>query len=113
MINTHFENGDRKNMIDLKLPDFEVLIHIQYNDVGKMLEDKILLETASYNLDESIEYQGLKSFHWSFDTWEEAVSAGDVLKKFCENPNLILLKAKANYKTEINPIIFKNSIKMQ
>ena len=100
-------------MIDLKLPDFEVLIHIQYNDFGKMLEDQILLETASYNLDESIEDQGMKSFHWSFETWEEAVSAGNVLKKFCENSNLILLKAKANYDTNIKPIIFKNSIKRQ
>jgi len=98
-------------MIDLRFPDFEVLIHIQYNDFGKMLENKILLETASYILEESTEYQGVKDFHWSFNTWEEAVSAANSLKKFCENPNLILLKAKANYKTEIEPIIFKNTIK--
>ena len=96
-------------MIDLKLPDFEVLIHIQYNYFGKMLENKILIETASYNLDESIEDQGMKSFHWGFKTWEEAVSAANALKKYCENPNLILLKAKANYNTNIKPIIFKNT----
>ena len=29
-------------MIDLRFPDYEVLIHIQYNDFGKMLENKIL-----------------------------------------------------------------------
>lgn len=100
-------------MIELRLPEFEVIIHMLYNDFGKILENKVLLETASYVLDGSTEYQGMKDFHWSFKTWEEAVSAANALKKFCENPNLILLKAKANYKTNIKPIIFKNFIKGQ
>jgi hypothetical protein len=100
-------------MIDLRLPDFEVIIHIQYNDFGKMLEDKILIETAPYILDESTEYQGMKDFHWSFKTWEEAVSAVNALKKFSDNLNVILLKAKANYNTNIKPIIFKDSIEKQ
>lgn len=97
-------------MPDLRFPDFEVLIHIQYNDFGKMLENKILLETSSYDLDESTEYQGVKDYHWSFKTWEEAVSAANSLKKYCDNPNVILLKAKANYNTDIEPVVFKNTI---
>ncbi len=98
-------------MIEMRLPDYEVLIHMRYNDFGKSLEEKILGETASYELDESIEDQGMKSFHWGFDTWEEAVTAINALKKFSENPNLILLKAKANYDTNIEPIIYKDTRK--
>jgi hypothetical protein len=96
-------------MVDLRFPDFEVLIQIEYNYFGKMLENKILIETASHILTESTEYQSIKDFHWSFKTWEEAVFAANALKKFCENPNVILLKAKANYNTDIKPIIFKNT----
>jgi hypothetical protein len=103
-------NGGRNNMIELMFPDFEVLIHLQYNDFGKMLENKILLETASYVLAESTEYQGVKDYHWSFKTWEEAVSAANALKKYCDNPNVILLKAKANYNIDIEPIVLKNTI---
>lgn len=98
-------------MIEFRLPNYEVLIHMRYNDFSKSLEEKILTETALYELDESIEDQGMKTFHWGFDTWKEAVSAVNALKKFGENPNLILLKAKANYNTDIEPIIFKDSRK--
>jgi len=55
-------------MIEMRLPDYEVIIHIQYNSFGKKLEDQILLETKSYKLDESTEYQGRKDYHWSFKT---------------------------------------------
>lgn len=104
-------NGGRRNMIEMRLPDYEVLIHMQYNEFGKRLEEKILIETASYFLDESMEYEGTKSFHWGFDTWEEAVSAVNALKKYSDNPNLILLKAKANYNSNIEPIVFKDARK--
>jgi len=93
-------------MIEMRLPDYEVIIHIQYNSFGKKLEDQILLETKSYKLDESTEYQGRKDYHWSFKTWEEAVLAGNILKKYCQNSNLLLLKVKTN-KTDEKPIIHK------
>jgi hypothetical protein len=93
-------------MIELRLPDYEVIIHIQYNSFGKKLEDQILLETKSYELDESTEFEGRKDFHWSFKTWEEALFAGNILKKYCQNPNLLLLKVKTN-KTNEKPLIYK------
>ena len=40
-------------MLNFKLPDYEVIVHIQYNDFGKKLEQELLLETSSYVLDES------------------------------------------------------------
>jgi len=62
--------------------------------------------TKSYKLDESTEYQGRKDYHWSFKTWEEAVLAGNIVKKYCQNSNLLLLKVKTN-KTDEKPIIHK------
>jgi len=44
-------------MFNFRLPDYEVMIHIQYNDFGKKLENEILSETLLYELDESTEYQ--------------------------------------------------------
>jgi hypothetical protein len=93
-------------MIEMRLPDYEVIIHIQYNSFGKKLEDQILLETKLYKLDESTEYQGRKDYHRSFKAWEEAVLAGNILKKYCQNPNLLLLKVKTN-KTDEKPLIYK------
>ncbi len=98
-------------MFDLKLPDFEVMLHLQYNDFGKQLEKEILKETALFFLEESTKYQGAKDFHWSFDSWSEAVEAGNILKQFCNNPNVLLLKIKANYQPEIEPIVLKRKPK--
>ena len=98
-------------MFNFKLPDYEVMIHIQYNKFGKKLENEILLETLLYELDESTEYQGIKDFHWAFGSWDEAVRAGEILRKFCDNPNLLLLKVKANYNENIIDIVHKDLIR--
>ena len=98
-------------MFNFKLPDYEVMIHIQYNDFGKKLENEILSETLLYELDESNEYQGRKDFHWAFGSWDEAVRAGEMLRKFCDNPNLLLLKVKANYNENIIDIVHKDLIR--
>jgi hypothetical protein len=90
-----------------RLPDYEVVIHIQYNSFGKKLEEQILSDTESYELDESTEYGGRKDFHWVFKTWEEALAAGDVLRKYCNNPNLLFLKIKANNKINQEPVVYK------
>jgi hypothetical protein len=103
--------NNERTMLDFKLPDYEVLIHIKYNEFGKKLVDKILAETVSYVLDESTEYQGVIDFHWAFESWDDAVQAGELLKKFCPNPNLLLLKIKANYNEGIKPIIHKDLIR--
>ena len=92
-----------------RLPDYEVVAHILYNDFGKRLENEILSEASSYELDESTEYQGAKDYHWAFASWEEAVKAGEKLKKFVNNPNLWLLRVKANYNDAIESITHKES----
>lgn len=92
----------------LRLPDYEVIIHIRYNVFGKKLAEEILSETKSYELYESTEFEGRKDFHWSFKTWEEAVSAADALKGYCVNPNLILLKVKTHNKSHEKLVVYKD-----
>jgi hypothetical protein len=94
-----------------KLPDYEVVIHIRQNPFGEQLEKEILSETAAYVLDESTEYHGVKDYHWSFSSWNEAVEAANKLKKYIDNPNLLLLRAKANYDASIKSIAFKDIIR--
>lgn len=89
-------------------PDYEVVVHIQYNTLGKKLEDQVLSDTQSYELDESTEYEGRKDFHWSFKTWEEALAAGDVLRKYCNNPNQLLLKVKTNKQADQESLVYKD-----
>ncbi len=98
-------------MLDFKLPDYEVIIHLHYNDFGKKLEKEILSVYSSYELDESTEYEERKDFHWAFESWEEAVQAGELLKEYCPNPNLLLLKVKANCNEKIKPIVHKDLIR--
>ncbi len=96
-------------MSRLRLPYYEVILHIHCNSFGKKLEDQILSETKLYELDESAEFEGRKGFRWSFKTWDEALSAGNTLKKYCQNPNLLLLKVKANNQTNQKPVVYKPS----
>ena len=80
--------------ISLRLPDYEVLIHIKVNEFSKHLEKEIESLTARFALEESTEDSGYRDYHWEFKTWEETVSAGEKLKHLVTNPNLILLKVK-------------------
>jgi hypothetical protein len=91
----------------LKLPDYEVIIHIKVNDFSKHLEKEIESLTAIYDLEDSTEYQGDRDYHWEFRNWEDAVSAGENLKHLVTNPNLIMLKVKSNCKPELKPIVHK------
>jgi hypothetical protein len=93
--------------IVLRLPEYEVLIHIKVSEFSKHLEKEIESLTATFYLKESSEDQGYRDYHWEFKTWEEAVSAGESLKHLITNPNLIMLKVKANYHPEIKPISHK------
>jgi hypothetical protein len=93
--------------ISLRLPEYEVLIHIKVNDFSKHLEKEIESLTTTYNLEDSTGCEGHRDYHWEFKTWEEAVSAGESLKHLATNPNFIMLKVKANYHPEIKPIIHK------
>jgi len=93
-----------------RLPDYEVLIHIRYNAFGKKLEQDILQEMAAFNLDESAEYQGVKDYHWAFESWSEATAAGERLRRYVDNPNLLVLRVKANYDESIETISHKDLI---
>jgi hypothetical protein len=45
--------------------------------------------------------------HWGFDEWKEAVHFSKMLKRFIDNPNLILLKA-SNLKNMDTSIVYKD-----
>ena len=51
-----------KNIV-LRLPDYEVIIHIKVNQFSKHLEKEIESLTATFDLEESTEYKGYKDYH--------------------------------------------------
>ena len=90
----------------LKLPDYDVIVWFHYNKFGKKLVEEILssIDIMPY---ESFESEGVLDMHWEFDTWNEAVNFSKKLKRFINNPNLILLKA-SNLKNLEASIIYKD-----
>lgn len=89
-----------------KLPDYDVIVWLYSNKFGKRLAEEIL---SSINIMpyESFESDGVLDMHWGFDDWEEALHFSKKLKKFINNPNLILLKA-SNLKNIDASIIYKD-----
>jgi len=89
-----------------KLPDCDVIVWLYTNEFGKKLEEEILssIDIIPY---ESFESDGVLDMHWGFDDWEEAVHFSKKLKRFINNPSLILLKA-SNLKNVGVSIIYKD-----
>ena len=89
-----------------KLPDYDVIVWLYFNEFGKKLTDEILssVEIMPY---ESFESGGVLGMHWGFDDWEKAVRFSKKLKKFINNPNLIFLKA-SNLKNIDTSIVYKD-----
>jgi len=87
---------------------YEVIIHIKVSKFSKNLEREIESLTAEFELEESSGDSTYRDYHWKFTTWKEAVSASEHLKRLVTNPNLVLLKVKANYHPEIQPISYKD-----
>jgi len=89
-----------------KLPDYDVIVWLYFNDFGKKLAEEILsnIDIMPY---ESFESDGILDMHWGFDDWKKAVHFSKKLKMFIENPNLILLKA-SNLKNIEASIIYKD-----
>ena len=89
-----------------KLPDCDVIVWLYTNEFGKKLEEEILssIDIIPY---ESFESDGVLDMHWGFDAWEEAVHFSKKLKRFINNPSLILLKA-SNLKNVGVSIIYKD-----
>ncbi len=100
-------------MFDFKLPDYEIIVWIDYNAFGEKLEKKILPIIQNLEIFEEIEREGRKVYHWTIPAWEETLISGDKLKQFIENPNLIFLKLKANNDSNIQDVTLKDIRKME
>jgi hypothetical protein len=89
-----------------KLPDYDVIVWLYSNKFGKKLGEEILssIDIMPY---ESFESDGALDMHWGFDNWEEAVHFSKKLKRFINNPSLILLKA-SNLKNIDTSIVYKD-----
>lgn len=100
-------------MFDLKLPDYEIIVWIDYNDFGKRLEKEIWPVTERLQVDEEIEKEGIKYYHWVVPSWMETLILGGKLKQFIDNPNLIFLKLKANNDPNIQDVTLKDNRKFK
>lgn len=104
-----FMSGDRiMENFSFSLPEYEVIIHIKMSEFSKYLEKEIESLTSDFELEESTESPHHRDYHWQFNTWKEAVAAGEQLKCLVTNPNIELLKVKANDHPEIQPIVHKD-----
>jgi hypothetical protein len=95
-------------MFDLKLPDYEIILWINYNDFGKKLEKEILPITQELEVYDEIEKEGVKFYSWTIPSWVETMVLGGKLKEFTENPNMIFLKFKANNDPDIQDVTLKD-----
>ena len=89
-----------------KLPDYDVIVWLYFNKFGEKLEEEILscVDIMPY---ERFEADGVLDMHWGFESWDEAVLFSEKLKRFIDNPNLILLKA-SNMKELDSSIVYKD-----
>ena len=90
-----------------KLPEYEVIIHINENAFSESLVNEIKIIGKNYSLHRSTEYQGRRDYHWAFKSWSETVSAAEQFKHLIENPNLLILIASSSAENE-EEIIYKN-----
>ena len=97
----------------LRLPDYEVVIHILLNDFSKDLAKEIELTAREFELEDSTEYKGVRDYHWTFKKWDDAIAAGEKFKHLVKNPNLIMLLVKANYDSTIKAISHKDLVRQR
>jgi hypothetical protein len=97
----------------LRLPDFEVVAHVIVSKFSADLIKEIESISRDYELDECTEFNGIRDYHWMFSSWSDAVAASERLKHLTPNPNLRLLRVKANYDSSIKPISYKDLVRPQ
>jgi hypothetical protein len=97
----------------LRLPDYEVVIHILVNEFSAALAREIETIAKDFVLDESTEHEGHRDYHWAFKSWDAAVTAGEQFKHLVGNPNLLMLRVKTNYDLTIRPISHKDLVRPQ
>jgi len=95
--------------MNLKIPNYEVVIHICHNNFSSSLQSEINNLSKEFMLDELTEHAGVIDYHWSFSSWTAAINAGEKLKRLIDNPNLILLKVKANYDATLESVVHKDN----
>jgi hypothetical protein len=95
----------------LRLPDYEVVIHISVNEFSAALAREIETIAKNFELDESTEHDGRRDYHWTFKSWDDSVAAGEKFKHPVSNPNLLMLRVKTNYDLTIKPISHKDLIR--
>jgi hypothetical protein len=88
------------------LPDYDVIIWINYNKFGEKLEKDILSSVEIEPYDRN-EYDDFLDMHWGFENWYDALKFADNLLKFHKNPNVIFMKA-SNSKNPDASIVYKD-----
>lgn len=104
-------NFQSMEMFVFRLPEYEVVIHIIVSDFSANLAREIETIAQDFNLDDSTDLNGHRDYHWAFDSWDAAVAAGEKLKHLIQNPNLLMLRVKANYAPTIQAISHKDLIR--
>jgi len=79
-----------------KLPEYEITVQINVNEFNRSLEAKIKELSKGYILRQSTQYGQRRDFHWAFNTWDDAVLAGEELKEIITNPNCILFEVNSD-----------------
>lgn len=95
----------------LRLPDYQVVIHIIVSEFSANLAKEIESIAKEFDLDESTEHGGRRDYHWSFKSWDDAVAAGELFKHLTQNSNLLLIRVKSNYDSTIRPISHKDLVR--
>lgn len=98
-------------MFVFRLPEYEVVIHIIVSDFSANLTREIETISQGFNLDDSTDVDGRRDYHWAFDSWDAAVAAGEKFKHLIQNPNLLMLRVKANYDPTAQAISHKDLIR--
>jgi hypothetical protein len=88
------------------LPDYDVIVWINYNEFGKKLEKDLLLVVDIEPYDRN-EYDGILDMHWGFETWEDALKFSNIVNKYVNNPNVIYLKT-SNIKNPDVSMVYKD-----
>src|SRR5450759_1245508 len=96
-----------------RLPNYEVVIHIIVSEFSAGLVKEIESIYEEFELDESTDYNGRRDYHWTFNNWEAAIAAGEKFKHLVQNPNLIMLRVKANYDPTIKAVSHKDLMRPQ
>ena len=91
-----------------KLPQYELIMWLNYDEPGKKLENKILPILNGYQVCDNLEVKGIKICNWSIPSWEESLKLGEKLKRFTKDPNVMCLKLKANNNRSIKDIVLKD-----